>query len=213
MSIITIASSKGGPGKTTVTMILALMLTERKVPFALIDADPTLALSDWARDKCEPEIPCIIATKEDAMVDAAFEQDAKGLVVLIDTAGFDNPTTRGAITIASHVLVPVGVGASDIMQAEATARNIALFGKQQRRPIDAKALLNKQTRTRASQFVFDEAHKLSISPLSATFGQRIAYPEISLTGVLPGPRAAKDEIDAVYDELAGLGWFKIEEDE
>lgn len=212
MPILTIASSKGGPGKTTVAMILALMLKEHKIPFALIDADPTLALSDWARDKCEPEIPCIIAPDEEAMVNHAFDEDAKGLVVLIDTAGFDNPTTRGAITIASHVLVPVGVGASDIMQAEATARNIALFGKQQRRPIDAKALLNKQTRTRASQFVFDEAHKLSIVPLQATFGQRIAYPEISLTGVLPGPGAAKEEIDTLYSELNALGWFAIGKD-
>jgi chromosome partitioning protein len=48
MSVLTIASSKGGPGKTTVAMPLAGRLTHNGLKIAAIDADPARAFLRWA---------------------------------------------------------------------------------------------------------------------------------------------------------------------
>jgi cellulose biosynthesis protein BcsQ len=48
MTIITVASSKGGPGKTTLAQILVGNLAAEGVTVAALDADPTGGLSRWA---------------------------------------------------------------------------------------------------------------------------------------------------------------------
>jgi chromosome partitioning protein len=48
MMIITIASSKGGPGKTTLTELLVGSLAAAGIKVAALDADPTGGLSRWA---------------------------------------------------------------------------------------------------------------------------------------------------------------------
>ena len=46
--VLTIASSKGGPGKTMVAMLLASRLAAENLKVSALDADPTKALSRWA---------------------------------------------------------------------------------------------------------------------------------------------------------------------
>ena len=48
MTIITIASSKGGPGKTTLAELIVGTLVADSVNVAALDADPTGGLSRWA---------------------------------------------------------------------------------------------------------------------------------------------------------------------
>jgi chromosome partitioning protein len=45
MTIITIASSKGGPGKTTLAQLIAGTLAAECITVAALDADPTGGLS------------------------------------------------------------------------------------------------------------------------------------------------------------------------
>jgi chromosome partitioning protein len=49
MSIITIATSKGGAGKTTLAQIISGAACERGLSVAAIDADYNHSLSDWVR--------------------------------------------------------------------------------------------------------------------------------------------------------------------
>ena len=53
MPVLTIASSKGGPGKTTVAMLLAGALAAEGGTVLVLDADPTQALSRWALNAYE----------------------------------------------------------------------------------------------------------------------------------------------------------------
>ena len=48
MTILTIASSKGGPGKTTITELIVGSLAAEGVNVTALDADPTGGLSRWA---------------------------------------------------------------------------------------------------------------------------------------------------------------------
>ena len=48
MTILTIASSKGGPGKTTMAELIVGTLASEGVNVTALDADPTGGLSRWA---------------------------------------------------------------------------------------------------------------------------------------------------------------------
>ena len=48
MTILTIASSKGGPGKTTIAELIVGTLASEGVNVIALDADPTAGLSRWA---------------------------------------------------------------------------------------------------------------------------------------------------------------------
>lgn len=47
MSVITIATNKGGVGKTTITAIIASNLAKKKKKVYLIDLDPQQSLKQW----------------------------------------------------------------------------------------------------------------------------------------------------------------------
>ncbi len=48
VTVLTIASSKGGPGKTTVAALIVGSLAAEGLTVVALDADPTGALSRWA---------------------------------------------------------------------------------------------------------------------------------------------------------------------
>ncbi len=52
MSVIAVASSKGGPGKTTLTAVLAATLAG-ELRVVVLDADPTCAAPRWAANAYE----------------------------------------------------------------------------------------------------------------------------------------------------------------
>jgi len=59
MTILTIASSKGGPGKTTMAELIVGSLASEGVKVIALDADPTGGLSRWAASLYEgPAFTC-----------------------------------------------------------------------------------------------------------------------------------------------------------
>ena len=50
MSIITLATTKGGAGKTTIAQVLARSIHEMGYSVGVIDGDVNATLSDWLRD-------------------------------------------------------------------------------------------------------------------------------------------------------------------
>src|SRR3954466_14347984 len=108
MGVITIASSKGGPGKSTAAMLLAGKLAAEGVKVAAIDADPTRAFMRWATRIYEGAPLLAVEAEADEtrlahMIDA---QSRSAEVVVVDTAGFGNRAATVAMTSADVVLIP-----------------------------------------------------------------------------------------------------------
>ena len=100
MSIITIASSKGGAGKTTIARLLLGHAARHGMTAAALDADLNHSLTDWIKQHKAPfEVRAEIdETRIVPTVSALHEQHD---LVVIDTAGAATrrPYSRSAVPI------------------------------------------------------------------------------------------------------------------
>ena len=118
MSVIAVASSKGGPGKTTLCQVLAASLAGQ-MRVVLLDADPTSAASRWAANAYEgPPLDVMAEADETRLAHLIAAKAETSDLVLVDTAGFGNRAATIAITSADAMLVPTLAGEADITEAE-----------------------------------------------------------------------------------------------
>lgn len=205
MSVITVASSKGGPGKTTLAEVLAVSLAgEMRV--VVLDADPTGAFSRWAANAYEgPPFEAVAEADETRLAHLiAAKADAADLV-LVDTAGFGNRAATVAMTSADAVLVPTLAGEADITEAEKTVRLVEGLARAARREIPARVVFNRVRRTTLSRHAAAELAAAGVPRLDASLSDLVAFGELTFSGRLP-PGAAAAEVAALVAELRALGW-------
>jgi len=114
MKVVAIISQKGGSGKTTVAVHLAVCAELAKQTAAIIDLDPQLSALEWfSRRKSEtPEVITATPERLPALLKQAKANGAD--FAIIDTAPHSD---RAAIIAASHadlVLIPCRPSAFDI---------------------------------------------------------------------------------------------------
>lgn len=207
MSVLTIASSKGGPGKTTICQIIAATLAgEMRV--AVLDADPTQAVSRWALNAYEgPALDVHHEADETRLAHliAAKAEDAD--LVLIDTAGFGNRAASVAMTSADAVLIPSLAGEADVTEAEKTVRLVEGLARAARRKIPARVILNRVKKTGLARHAASELEAAGVPRLEATLGDLVAYGEMTYSGKVPTAGPASSEITTLIGELRTLGWI------
>jgi chromosome partitioning protein len=208
VSVLTIASSKGGPGKTTIAMVLAGSLAARGKRVVALDADPTLAFSRWAANAYEGAAFETHAEADETrlahlIAKAAGEVD----VVIVDTAGFGNRAAAVAMTSADAILVPTLSGEADVTEAEKTVRLAEGLARAARRQIPTAILLNKVRRTQLTRHATQDIAAAKLPRLDAVLSDLVAYGEMSYSGRLPQTGPAVAEIAALLAELRKRGWI------
>jgi hypothetical protein len=83
--VLTIASSKDGPGKTTVAMLIAGRLAAEGIKVVALDADPTMALSRWAQNAYEGPAFGARAETDEAQLAHLIDAENRADAVLIPT--------------------------------------------------------------------------------------------------------------------------------
>lgn len=208
MPILTIASFKGGPGKTTLCQIIASHCAAIGLRIAVIDADPTKAMSDWHKSTYEgAAFTCVHEISERRIADLALDLDQMNDLVLIDTAGFGNLAGAVAMTVADNILVPLTAGAADLNQAEETIKQAKGLASAARRQIEVRAIMNRLSRTNLTKHAEVELRSAGIPTLTSTISHRTAFGEISYSGVLPAKGPGADEVQALIAELTKIGWI------
>ena len=207
MPVLTIASSKGGPGKTTVCQVLAAALASELRVVAL-DADPTQALSRWASNTYEGAPFEVIAEPDETRLAHLIAAKAETCdLVLVDTAGFGNRAATVAMTSADAVLIPSLSGEADVTEAEKTVRLVEGLARAARRDIPARVLLNRVRRTTLARHAAAEIKGAGLQSLTASLSDLVAYGEMTYSGRLPPAGQSAIEIAALIAELRGLGWL------
>jgi chromosome partitioning protein len=167
MGILTIASSKGGPGKSTVAMLLAGRLAYDGLK---VDADPACAFQRWANRTYEgaPLFAIEAEADEARLAHLIHARNQNADVVLVDTTGFGNRAANVAMTSADAVLIPALSGEADVTEAENTVRLVEGLAQAARRDIPARVLLNRVKRTQLARHVLREIEAAGLPMLTST---------------------------------------------
>lgn len=204
--ILTIASSKGGPGKTTLAQLIVGTLAAEGLSVTALDADPTAGLSRWAARLYEGTAFICHHEAEDARLAHLIHRVSQEAdLVVVDTAGFGNRAATVAMTAADAVLIPMVPGEGDITEAARTLELVAGVASAARREIAARVILNRvKSATALTKHALAEA--ASLPRLSSVLSELVAYGETGFSGRMPTGRAGA-EVAALIAELRQLGWI------
>jgi chromosome partitioning protein len=209
-SIITVATMKGGSGKSTVASCLAVHWhLEGRRP-TVIDADPQRSIARLAtRDRALGGVP-VVEDATDQAWKTARELAARGGPVIIDTPGFRSEATMACLAATDFLLVPVKPSPFDVDRMLDTL-NLLITGVSGWRPI-FRCVLTQTTRDSViAKHIRLELAEAGFPLLESEMTNRVVYPESALFGATPslmdraGP-AARDiaAIAAEVDDILGI---------
>jgi len=135
MPVITLASSKGGCGKSTTALILAGAYSADGYSVHIIDADKSGRLFRWAAFGAAPKNITASQADEKSLRTEIEKARAAADVVLIDVEGSANMSVALAIGYADVVLVPANPSAPDVEDAISTVALIRDTASMTRREI------------------------------------------------------------------------------
>ena len=210
--IITITNAKGGVGKTTISMHLAVALHRRGAKVLVVDGDPTGAATEWATVR-EEEFPTTIVGLAAAGAQihrelAKLAGDYTHIIVDCPQAAYSN-VPRSAMLVSDLALVPAIPSPVDLRAS-----------KQIREMIDQVMLTNEDL---VARVVLNAVNKntvlfrqsLAILPefgieiMDARLSQREVFRQIAAFGrtVYDEARrhaAAVEEVERFANEVAAL---------
>jgi chromosome partitioning protein len=210
MPVLTLASGKGGVGKTLVAISLGAALAAEGVDAALLDADPNRGAYRWATETYAGGNPLSAYAEADTerlagLVPQLAERHA---VLIADTAGFGNRSTVICIGAADGVLVPATPGEGDIVEAQKMVAFVRATAKTIRREIGARVIANRIRRgTTLSRHLLTQIAALELPMLTVALSEAVAYGELGFLPALPATGQAAQEISALVAELRALEWL------
>ena len=206
-SVITLATSKGGAGKSTLARSLAAHWSALGHRPALVDADPQRSLANRYDPNGRLKVP-VIAEPEERVSEIIEELHRKHAPVIVDTAGFRNRTTIGALVATDLAIIPLKPAVEDVDAAIATFDLIEEINKTEERegrPIKVAMVLTMTMRgTVIARHVRLQLTSAGYPVLKAEMSNRVAYPEAGIDGlspttVDPDGAAARDIAEIVHE--------------
>jgi chromosome partitioning protein len=211
-SVITLATSKGGVGKSSLGRSLAAhWFTVGHKP-ALVDADPQRSLANRYDSEGRLGAVPVVAEPEERVGEVIEELRRRHAPVIVDTAGFRNRTTIGALVATDLAIIPLKSAVEDVDAAIATyglIREINETDEREGRPIKIAMVLTMTLRgTVIARHVREQLTAAGYPLLQAEMLNRVAYPEAGIEGLSPSitdpDGAAARDIAAIAQELMKL---------
>lgn len=211
-NIVTIATSKGGGGKTALTTLLAANLAPR-LRISVTDADRNASFAAWFRSGYDgATFSCQTEIRHIEVVDTLQSQAEAHDLAFCDTAGFENQTAAMAIATSDCVLIPCMPDRGTAREAIKTATQVIACGKSARRVIPywivpmawnprglaERATLDDLAEARAALGI---ELKVTQQHISSSADVR----KMSFTGKAPTSGTVGMEVDRLIDELTRAG--------
>lgn len=198
MKTIAIISQKGGSGKTTLTLHLAVASAAAQLKTAIIDLDPQASAAKWG-DRRDDDLPVVVSAHAARLENEMAKAREAGCEVLyIDTAPHTDSAAISTAKAADLILIPCRPAILDLEAISNTLDLVQRMGK----PI--AVVMNgvaAQGRDGAEAMEAIEALEVEVCPIH--IGQRIAFSRALITGqtaleMEPEGKAA-GEISALHD--------------
>ncbi len=206
MSIITIATTKGGAGKTTLARLILGRSALSGLKTAALDADFNHTLTDWVTTAARSPITVRHELDETKIVPLVSELHEAHDVVVIDTAGAASQATIFAFGCADLVLVPVAPSSADIVEAIKTVNLIKSAAQMMRKEIPTRVVLTAvQPGTNIAEHIEKEIAKAKLPLLDTRLHRLVAFQEMSFTGIPPTSGLAGLQCSNFLYDLEALG--------
>ena len=205
MNVITLASRKGGAGKTTLTAHLAAFAHRRGHRCLVIDADPQGSLSLWhsRRPGGQPALASAAQGIERLLAHAMID----GIDwVFIDTSPTMWVVVQEAIRAATLVLIPARPGFFDIAAVQETVGVARKHNKPYAVVINGAPVKRDEKESPAVATSRAELDKLAVPVWAGQISHRAGYTATLAAGVSVGELGAET---AAGTEMARL-WSAIE---
>ncbi len=198
--IVSLYSTKGGCGKSTLAVCLAAYWSQNKKT-ALLDADPQASLSICRQEVLH--VPVFADTSKDigrtiAKLAGEYER------VVVDTAGYRRRKNVEALAHSDFVLIPCKPSPFDLREAMVAVellREIAGSKERKRAPLRYAIVLTMAQRTAVSAQMREELEHSGVPFMSAQIGQRVAFVETPIAGFPQAGSVAALEIELLAKEL------------
>jgi len=192
--IITIAHQKGGVGKSTLALNLAVCFQDQ-LSVALVDTDLQGSIADLKDDL--PELSII---QEDNFENI---RQLKHQLIIIDTPPYLSNRLPDLFLISDYVLIPTKAGFFDVMAIRST---IALVKEAQKKQsqLNAGIVLNMiKPRSGVTGEVQELLKSFDMPLLNIVIHDRVSFTRSPITGgVLSGDDSkAKEEITGLAEEI------------
>lgn len=216
MPIIVTASSKGGAGKSTLTLVLAQALDAMGATVTIIDADPNRPILRWRKGQSGSSVQVVGDVTESSIIKVIREQSAKRQFVMVDLEGTANRLVSRAITQADLVLIPLQASALDSNEA---SRAVGLIQEEEEalegRTIPFRIIMtrtNPQITTKIEASIYRSLSSAGIPLMSTRLHERQAYKAIfverlalnELGDAVNGLEAARSNAERLAEEVVDL---------
>lgn len=203
MQTIALVSQKGGAGKTTLALHLAVAWQQAGRNTAVIDLDPQASAANWG-DRREANLP-VVRSAHASRLEQELEEvrRAGGEIVVLDTAPHSDAVILGAAKVADLVVIPCR---PSILDLEALAGTLELVSIT---PVPVLAVLNAVLPHILDNDRAEEAiKKMGAMVCSVRVGRRVAFSRALLRGETaqeyePNGKAAS-EISGLFQRVAEL---------
>ena len=177
MKTIAIVSQKGGSGKTTLALHLAVASATSGRNTAVIDLDPQASAANWA-DRRTAELPVVLSAHASRLPhEIRRVRETGGEMLYLDTAPHSDSAALEAASSADLVLIPCRPA---ILDLEAIT-NTLVFLRTTAKPV--AVVLNTVAPTGQDADLAEEAlaaHQVETCP--ARLGRRIAFARALISG-------------------------------
>ncbi len=210
MYVIAVIGQKGGTGKTTLTLGLAVAALNAGMAAAVLDLDPQANAWNWKKRRGMENDPAVKATSPGALKDDLETLRGVGAdIVFIDTPGRSESAALQAARLADIVVIPAQLSIFD-METLLAVRNdiLGLAG-------DPAAIVVLNRVHPSGKKAADEARATIANvyglPVASThLSNRAAYSDAPVTGQTPqeldGEGKAAAELETLFAEIRhGLG--------
>ncbi|MGE3537780.1 MAG: AAA family ATPase [Candidatus Tectimicrobiota bacterium] len=211
MHVIAVIAQKGGTGKTTVTLALAVAAQLAGQVAAVIDLDPQATASNWS-DRREADSPVVVSAQPARLPQVLKAAEASGAaLVLIDTPPRAEQAALAAAKAAALILIPCRPAIYDLETVATTLELIRVTGE---KPV--AAILNGVPPRGAKKGQAEEVLRaLGLAVCPSSFGWRAAFSDAGAVGLTaqeydPGSKSAleTEEVYRFVSQLINLSTHK-----